>query len=82
MTVFEKINMESQRRGIDLGRPVSQPDATGFSGTESDATDTMPSAFFAECPEEDYVSETSVPITKSTSNCAAEKPAESKGKEA
>jgi len=82
MTIFEKINTERHRRDINLCRPVSQPDATGFSGTEPDATDAKLSAFFADCPEENNTPEKSVPITKSIGQFAAEKPAQSKGKEA
>jgi hypothetical protein len=82
MTIFEKINTERHRRDINLCRPVSQPDATGFSGTEPDATDAKPSAFFADCPEEHSAPEKSVPIAKSIAQFAAEKPAQSKDKEA
>jgi len=38
MSIFEKTDRARHRRDINLCRPVSQPDATGFSVAEPDAT--------------------------------------------
>jgi len=38
MPIFPKIDRERHRKDIFLCSPVSQPDATGFSGTESEGT--------------------------------------------
>ena len=44
MRIFEKIDTARHRRDINLCRPVSQPDATGFSGAEQEAIEPTPSA--------------------------------------
>lgn len=44
MKIFEKIDTERHRRDINLCRPVSQPDATGFSGVEPEAMEPTRSA--------------------------------------
>lgn len=56
MSIFEKIDTERHRRDINLCRPVSQPDATGFSVAESDAIKPNPSAF-----SDDYSGEHTIP---------------------
>lgn len=43
MSIVEKSDRERHRRDIHLCSPVSQPDATGFSGAQPDATETDPS---------------------------------------
>jgi hypothetical protein len=37
MSIFEKVDTARHRRGINLCTPVSQLDATGYSGVEPDA---------------------------------------------
>ena len=44
MKIFEKIDTVRHRRDINLCRPVSQPDATGFSGAEPEAMEPIRSA--------------------------------------
>lgn len=56
MSIFEKIDTARHRRDINLCRAVSQPDATGFSGAETDAIEPINSAFI-----EDYSTEHSIP---------------------
>ena len=55
MSIFEKIDIERHRRDIYVCSPVSQPDATGFSGAEADAIDESIRAF------EDYSGEHALP---------------------
>ena len=74
MSIFEKIDTERHRRDINLCKPVSQPDATGFSGVEPGAIEAKPSAFFADYSEEHSVPEKSVPIAKSIGRIAPQKP--------
>ena len=81
MTIFEKIDTQRHRRDINLCKPVSQPDATGFSGIAPNEIEAKPSAFFADYSEEHSTPAKSVPIAKSISRIAAEKPAISKDKE-
>jgi hypothetical protein len=56
MSIFEKIDTERHRRDMNLCRPVSQPDATGFSVAEPDAIKPNPSTF-----SEDYSGEHTIP---------------------
>jgi hypothetical protein len=56
MGIFEKIDTARHRRDINLCRPVSQPDATGFSGAEPEAIEPIPSAFI-----EDYSTGHTIP---------------------
>jgi hypothetical protein len=56
MSIIEKSDVERHRRDIDLCRPVSQRDATGFSVAEPDAIKPNPSAF-----SDDYLREHSIP---------------------
>ncbi len=44
MKIFEKIDIERHRKDINLCKPVSQPDATGFSEAEPDATPNPPTS--------------------------------------
>ena len=81
MTIFEKIDTQRHRRDINLCKPVSQPDATGFSGVASDEIEAKTSAFFADYSEEHSTSAQSVPIAKSIGRSATQKPAISKDKE-
>jgi len=52
MSIFEKIDTTRHRRDINLCKPVSQPDATGFSVEEPDATKLNPPAFSDDCSGE------------------------------
>lgn len=61
MSIFEKIDTARHRRDIYLCRPMSQPDATGFSGAEPDPIEPNPSAFI-----EDYSTEHSIPGKSAT----------------
>ncbi len=81
MNIFEKIDTQRHRRDINLCKPVSQPDATGFSGVESDAIDTKQSVLFADNSEEPGAPGKSVPIAKSVGRIAPPKPSISEGKE-
>ena len=74
MAIFEKIDRQPDRRDTNLCKPVSQPDATGFSGVSSDETDATPCAFFADDSEEDSLQQNSVPIAGSIGDTAAQKP--------
>jgi hypothetical protein len=56
MSIIEKNDVERHRRDINLRRPVSQPDPTGFSVAEPDAIKPNPSAF-----SDDYSTEHSIP---------------------
>jgi hypothetical protein len=56
MSIIEKSDVERHRRDINLCRPVSQPDATGFSVAEPGAIKPNPSAF-----SDDYSREHSMP---------------------
>ena len=75
MPIFEKIDMERHRRDINLCKPVSQPDATGYSGVEPDENRTIPSPLFA-----DFSEEHSTPATATIAR-APQKPAISRDKE-
>lgn len=81
MTISERVDTQRHRRDINLCPPVSQPDATGFSGEAPDEIETIPSAFFADYSEEQSTPPESSPIAKSISRSAAQKPAISKDKE-
>jgi hypothetical protein len=61
MSIFEKIEPARHRRDMYLCRPVSQPDATGFSGAEPDAIESTPSAFI-----DDYLIEHTIPGKSAT----------------
>ena len=80
MSIFERIDRERHRRDINLCKPVSQPDATGFSGVEPDAIEAKPSALFAEYSEEHSVPENSGLIAKSIGRIAPQKPVISQDK--
>ena len=80
MTIFERIDIQRHRRDINLCKPVSQPDATGFSGVGPDEIEAKRSAFFSDYSEEHSTPAKSVPIAKSISGAAAQKPATSKSK--
>jgi hypothetical protein len=56
MSIIEKSDVERHRRGINLCRPISQPDATGFSVAEPDEIKPNPSAF-----SDDYSREHTIP---------------------
>ena len=55
MSIIEKSDVERHRRDINLCRPVSQPDATGFSVEEQEAIEPNPSAFFDDSSREHAV---------------------------
>jgi len=61
MSIFEKIDTERHRRDINLCRPISQPDATGFSVAEPDEIKPNPSAF-----SDDYSREHAIPAKSVT----------------
>jgi hypothetical protein len=65
MKIFERIDMQRHRRDINLCKPVSQPDATGFSGAGPDEIEATPSAFFSDHSEENSTPAKSLPIAKS-----------------
>jgi hypothetical protein len=56
MSIIEKSDVERHRRDINLCRPVSQPDATGFSVAEPQEIKPNPSAF-----SDDYSREHAIP---------------------
>src|SRR6266700_6208216 len=56
MSIIKKSDVERHRRDINLCRPVSQPDATGFSVAEPDEIKPNPSAF-----SDDYSREHAIP---------------------
>ena len=56
MSIIEKSDVERHRRDINLCRPVSQPDATGFSVAEPEEIKPNPSAF-----SDDYSREHAIP---------------------
>ena len=70
MSIFEKIDLERHRRDINLCRPVSQPDATGFSGAEPEAIETNSSVFLSDYSEEHRTLGKSLPIAKSIGRIA------------
>jgi hypothetical protein len=61
MSIFEKIDTQRHRRDINLCKPASLPDATGFSVAEPDAIKSTPSAFF-----DDYRKEHTIPARSVT----------------
>lgn len=65
MTIFEKIDTQRHRRDINLCKPVSQPDATGFSGAVPDEIEAKPSVFFSDYSAEHSTPVKSIPIVKS-----------------
>ncbi len=81
MTIFEKRDTERHRRDINLCKPVSLPDATGFSGSAPEEIEAKTSVFFADYSEEHTTPAKSTPITQSIGRTAAQKPAISKDKE-
>lgn len=81
MSIFEKIDTQRHRRDINLCPPVSQPDATGFSGEGPDEIEAKPSAFFADYSEEHSSPPKSASIAKLIGRNAIQKPAISKDKE-
>lgn len=82
MTIFEKVDTHRHRRDINLCKPVSLPDATGFSGVAPDEIETKPSSvFFADYTEEHSAPAKPVPIAKSIRSIAAQRPAISKDKQ-
>ena len=56
MTIIKKSDVERHRRDINLCRPASQPDATGFSVAEPDEIKPNPSAL-----SDDYSREHAIP---------------------
>ena len=64
MTIFEKIDMQRHRRDINLCKPVSQPDATGFSGAGPNEIEAEPSASLSGQSAEHSTPAKSVPIAK------------------
>lgn len=65
MAIFEKIDMQRHRRDINLCKPVSQPDATGFSGAGPDEIEAKPSASLSGHSAEHSTPVKSIPIVKS-----------------
>jgi hypothetical protein len=60
MKIFEKRDTERHRRDINLCKPLTQPDATGFSGDETQAIEPNPSALVEDYPGEHTCSGDSV----------------------
>lgn len=81
MSIFEKIDTERHRRDINLCKPVSQPDATGYSGVGPDEMAAKPTAFFADYSEEHSTPAKPGLLAKSISRIAGQKAAISKDKE-
>ena len=81
MTIFEKIDMARHRRDVNLCKPLSQPDATGFSGVAPDEIETKPSVCFSDYSEEHGIAAKTVPIAKANLRIASQMPAISKDKE-
>ena len=78
MRIFEKIDTGRHRRDINLCKPVSQPDATGFSIAEPDAI-ASPSALFEDSSEEPTIpAKTVTPIANSVRRPNPHTPAVSK----
>jgi hypothetical protein len=74
MSIFEKIDTARHRRDIYLCRPVSQPDATGFSGAEPDAIPN-PSGSLEDSLEEPVIPVKSVtPLANSAHRLNPQKP--------
>jgi hypothetical protein len=72
MSIFEKIDTARHRRDIYLCRPVSQPDATGFSVAEPDS---IPNPSPEDCAEEPAIPVKSLtPIANSTHRLSPPKP--------
>ena len=82
MSIFEKIDTERHRRDINLCKPVSQPDATGFSVAEPDAIP-GPSASIEDSSERPTIpAKTVTPIANSVRRFNSRAPAGSKSTEA
>jgi hypothetical protein len=63
MSIVEKIDTERHRRDIKLCRPVSQPDATGFSVAEAGAIEPNPSTFSSDyCGEHTIGGKSLIPV--------------------
>ena len=52
MSIIEKSDIERHRRDINLCRPITQPDATGFSVAEPDVVKPNPSTFLHDYSRE------------------------------
>ncbi len=63
MKIFEKIDIARHRRDINLCRPVSQPDATGYSGAESDGIPDPSESFEVSSEEHTIPVKSATPIT-------------------
>jgi len=79
MSIFEKIDTARHRRDINLCRPVSQPDATGFSVAEPDA---IPMSFEYSAEEPPIPAKSVTPIANSVRRLNLQGPATSKSTEA
>ncbi len=81
MSIFEKIDTARHRRDINLCKPVSQPDATGFSLSEPD-TIPGPSASIEDSSVRHSVPvKTVTPIASSVRRFNSQTPAVSKSTE-
>jgi hypothetical protein len=82
MSIFEKIDTERHRRDINLCKPVSQPDATGFSVAEPDAIPN-PLVSFDDSSKEPTIPANSVTSIANSVRCLnPQMPAVSKSTEA
>jgi hypothetical protein len=73
MSIVGKKDIDRHRRDIYLCKPVSLPDATGFSGVEPESVE-GPSAFGADYSEEHSIREEATQIGKSIGRIAPQKP--------
>jgi hypothetical protein len=80
MMIFETIDTEHHRRDISLCKPMSGPDATGFSGAEPNTSEAEPSSFLTDYSEEHSSPRKSAPTAKLIGCIASQKPALSRGK--
>jgi len=82
MPIFKKIDTERHRRDIFLCDPVSQPDATGFSGAEPDAIPNPLVSFEAPSQEPTIPAKSVKPIADSVRRVNRQGPPVSKSTEA
>jgi len=82
MSIFEKIDTERHRRDINLCKPASQPDATGFSVAEPDVIPNPSSSFQVPSEESNIPPKTVTPIAHSLRRFNSQTPAVSKRTEA
>jgi hypothetical protein len=82
MSIFEKIDTARHRRDIYLCRPMSQPDATGFSGAEPDGIPNPSVLFEAPSQEPTIPAKSVTPLDDSVRRLNPQRPPVSKTTEA